>query len=301
MKDAIHLKYLTIGPGDLPWGTAVNSVGFQELGPGEAYPPSNHPVRYLFSVERGRILDEYQLLYITKGRGQFRSATLPHPVPIEEGSLFLLFPGEWHSYRPDADTGWKEYWIGFKGSQMDSWVSNGFFSPQAPLWNIGLRSDVVDLYKEAIDAAGAQQSGFQQRLSGIVAHLMGLAWFYRRNQAFSEVEDKMDRAKILISSQLPDITPEGLAESLCMGYSNFRRIFKEYTGLSPARYILQMRLNKIKEKLTNTSLPVKQIAAESGYANEDYFYTVFRRMTGMTPTEYRLHAHGPAQKNGRKS
>ena len=199
------------------------------------------------------------------------------------------------------DTGWKEYWIGFKGSQMDSWVSNGFFSPQAPLWNIGLRSDVVDLYKEAIDAAGAQQSGVQQRLSGIVAHLMGLAWFYRRNQAFSEVEDKMNRAKILISSQLPDITPEGLAESLCMGYSNFRRIFKEYTGLSPARYILQMRLNKIKEKLTNTSLPVKQIAAESGYANEDYFYTVFRRMTGMTPTEYRLHAHGPAQKNSRKS
>ena len=38
MNDAIHLKYLVAGPNDLLWGTAVNSVGFQEVGPGEPYP-----------------------------------------------------------------------------------------------------------------------------------------------------------------------------------------------------------------------------------------------------------------------
>ena len=54
MNDAIHLKYLVAGPNDLLWGTAVNSVGFQEVGPGEPYPPSNHPSRYLFSEKRGR-------------------------------------------------------------------------------------------------------------------------------------------------------------------------------------------------------------------------------------------------------
>ena len=87
MNDAIHLKYLVAGPNDLLWGTAVNSVGFQEVGPGEPYPPSNHPSRYLFSEERGRVLSEYQLLYITRGKGMFTSASLGRWVPVSRGSM----------------------------------------------------------------------------------------------------------------------------------------------------------------------------------------------------------------------
>ena len=292
MNDAIHLKYLVAGPNDLLWGTAVNSVGFQEVGPGEPYPPSNHPSRYLFSEKRGRVLDEYQLLYITQGQGTFRSATQSHPVQVRQGSFFLLFPGEWHTYRPDPETGWKEYWIGFKGGQMNSWVRNGLFSLNRPVWHAGLQSDIVDLYEEAIRTATQQMSGFQQRLGGLVAHLLSLAWFYGRNEAFSEVADQINRAKILISEQFRTITPEDVAQQLCMGYSNFRRIFKEYTGFSPAKYIQEVKMGKVKEALTNSTRPVKQVAYEMGYENEDYFFTAFRRLTGMTPVEYRKFTQG---------
>lgn len=292
MTDALHLKYLAIGPNDLLWGLAVNSVGFQEVGPGEAYPPSNHPSRYLFTVERGRVLDEYQLIYVTRGEGLFRSASLPHPLPVRQGSLFLLFPGEWHSYRPAEETGWKEYWIGFKGPQMDSWMKGGFFAKDRPIWNVGLRSDIVALYQDAIDTALSQQSGFQQRLSGVVAHLVSLAWFYGRNEALSEVAGQMNRALILIAEQFRTVTPEDLSRQLCMGYSNFRRIFKEYTGQSPAQYIRQVRLSRVKEALTNTSRPIRELAFEMGFENEDYFFTSFRRLTGMTPREYRAFTRG---------
>lgn len=287
MNDAIHLKYLMVSPEDLLWGLAVNSVGFQEVGAGQPYPPGDHPSRYLFSEEKGRILDEYQLLYITKGQGVFRSASLPHPVPVRSGSMFLLFPGEWHSYRPDKETGWKEYWIGFKGAQMDTWVRDGFFQKEEPVWNVGIRSEIVSQYKEAIDTARDQEALFQQRLGGIVAHLVSLARFYRRNEAFSEVASQMNRAKILIADQFRTITPESLAEQLNMGYSNFRRIFREYTGFSPAKYIQEVRMSKVKEAITNTKKPIKQIAYEMGFENEDYFFTAFRRLTGMTPIEYR--------------
>ena len=294
MNDAIHLKYLVAGPNDLLWGTAVNSVGFQEVGPGEPYPPSNHPSRYLFSEERGRILDEYQLLYLTSGSGTFRSATHPQPIPVREGSFFLLFPGEWHTYRPDPATGWKEYWIGFKGPQMDAWMKNGFFAKEHPLWNVGLRSDIVALYQDAIDTALAQQSGFQQRLGGVVAHLVSLAWFYGRNEAFSEVAEQMNRALILVAEQFRTITPEDLSRQLCMGYSNFRRIFKEYTGQAPAQYIRQVRLSRIKEALTNSSRPIRELAFEMGFENEGYFFTAFRRAAGMTPRAYRALTQGKA-------
>ena len=292
MNDAIHLKYLALSPEDLRWGIAVNSVGFQEVGPGEPYPPSEHPSRYLFSTERGRTLAEYQLLYITRGHGRFRSTHVPDGTLIRPGYLFLLFPGEWHTYRPEPSTGWKEFWIGFNGAMVEEWVKSGFFSREKPVLHVGLHSDIVNLYNDAIHTAAFQQSGFQQCLGGIVAHLMGLARLYQRQETFSEVRDKINQAKIIIGEQYRTIRPEEVASQLYMGYSNFRRIFKEYTGFAPAQYIQEVRLNRIKELLTNTTLPIKEIADECGLENYDYFFTLFRRLTGMTPSDYRNNTQG---------
>ena len=54
-------KYLAINPTDLVWGLAINSVGRQNIAENEVYPPQEHPTRYLFNTQKGRILNEYQL------------------------------------------------------------------------------------------------------------------------------------------------------------------------------------------------------------------------------------------------
>ena len=292
MNDSIHLKYLAVSPDDLRWGLAINSVGFQDVPAGAPYPPSDHPSRYLFSEERGRTLNEYQLLYITRGNGRLRSTQVPEGVSLGPGSLFLLFPGEWHSYRPDPATGWKEFWIGFNGAMVEEWDKSTFFTREKPVLQVGIHSEIVTLYNEAIQMAAFQHSGFQQCLGGIVAHLLGLARMYQRQETFSEVSDKINQAKILISEQYRTIRPEEVAARLYMGYSNFRRIFKEYTGFAPAQYIQEVRLNRMKELLTNTSLPIKEIADDCGIENYDYFFTLFRRLTGMTPSDYRNNTQG---------
>lgn len=287
MSNDIHLKYLAVSRNDLQWGLAVNSVGSQDVSAGAPYPPTGHPSRYLFTEERGRVLNEYQILYITEGKGYFRSASLPHKMPVVTGSLFVLFPGEWHTYRPDPATGWKEYWIGLEGSMADEWVRQGFFSPEHPLFRVGLHHEIVNLYEEAIMVASMQESGFQQRLMGIVTHLIGVGLYFNRQKAFSEVNDLINRSKIFIADRFRSVSPEEVAQHLCMGYSNFRKVFKEYTGFSPAKYIQNVRFAKVKEALTNTSLPVKEVAFEMGFDNYDYFFTAFRRITGMTPSAYR--------------
>lgn len=287
MSNDIHLKYLAVSRNDLQWGLAVNSVGSQDVSAGAPYPPTGHPSRYLFTEERGRVLNEYQILYITEGKGYFRSASLPHKMPVVAGSLFVLFPGEWHTYRPDPATGWKEYWIGLEGSMADEWVRQGFFSPEHPLFRVGLHHEIVNLYEEAIMVASMQESGFQQRLMGIVTHLIGVGLYFNRQKAFSEVNDLINRSKIFIADRFRSVSPEEVAQHLCMGYSNFRKVFKEYTGFSPAKYIQNVRFAKVKEALTNTSLPVKEVAFEMGFDNYDYFFTAFRRITGMTPSAYR--------------
>jgi AraC-like DNA-binding protein/mannose-6-phosphate isomerase-like protein (cupin superfamily) len=294
--EAVHLKYLAVNPVDLQWGTAVNSVGFQEIAPGMAYPPRNHPSRYIFTIESGRVLEEYQLLYITEGRGKFYCQTLGRskPLQVESGMMFLLFPGEWHSYHPDRQTGWKEYWIGFNGHFVDNLIERGFFSKDRPVFKVNIHEDIVAMYNEAINAAVRQESGFQQFLAGIVGRLLSLAYYYDRNSQFeeSDLARKISQAKVIIQDNYTDISPEDVASRLCMSYSTFRKTFKEYTGFSPARYISEIRMSKAKEILTNTSVSIKEVAYRLGYNNHDYFFTAFRNRTGKTPAEYRAMTQG---------
>ena len=294
--EAVHLKYLAVNPVDLQWGTAVNSVGFQEIAPGMSYPPRNHPSRYIFTIESGRVLEEYQLIYITEGRGKFYCQTLGRnkPVQVESGMMFLLFPGEWHSYHPDRQTGWKEYWIGFNGHFVDNLIERGFFSKDRPLFKVNIHEDIVAMYNDAINAAVRQESGFQQFLAGIVGRLLSLAYYYDRNSQFeeSDLARKISQAKVIIQDNYTDISPEDVASRLCMSYSTFRKTFKEYTGFSPARYISEIRMSKAKEILTNTSVSIKEVAYRLGYNNHDYFFTAFRNRTGKTPAEYRAMTQG---------
>ncbi len=293
MSQTTRRKYLTINPSDQKWGLTTHSVGHQVISENEAYPPQVHPTRYLFNIENGRILNEYQLLYITKGRGMFSSESSGRSQ-VKEGYMFLLFPGEWHTYRPDPETGWNEYWIGFDGRIMDEWVKDGFFRKESPVFNIGLNEEIIALYKRAIIIAEAQEANYQQALSGIACNLVSMALYLSRNRDFSksDIASQISQAKIAVHDNISAVTPEELARITCMSYSKFRKIFKEYTGFAPSQYIQEVRITMAKELLTNTSKSIKQIAIELGYENKDYFFTVFKKVTGSTPITYRRHTQG---------
>jgi len=289
MEKGIHLKYLIVNEQDLLWGLAVDSVGFQNISPFSPYPPGIHPSPYLFSPENGRVLDEYCLLYISKGKGNFISDNY-EKLPVEEGNMFLLFPGEWHSYKPDEQSGWNEYWIGFKGINIDNRVENGFFNKQKPVFKVGISNDIVILYEQAIKIAIEQKPGYQQMLAGIVNNLLGLAYSLDKNQFLEnpEVNNQINKAKIIIIENLfTGIKAEEIAEKINVSYSWFRRIFKEYTGIAPAQYIKELKIQKGKELLTNTSLSAKEIAFKIGFEDHEYFFTAFKKKTGMTPIQYR--------------
>ena len=289
MEKGIHLKYLIVNEQDLLWGLAVDSVGFQSISPFSPYPPGIHPSGYFFSPEKGRVLDEYCLLYISKGKGNLISEN-QEQQPVEEGNMFLLFPGEWHSYKPDEYAGWNEYWIGFKGINIDNRVENGFFNKQKPVFNVGISNDIVTLYEQAIKIAIEQKAGYQQMLAGIVNFLLGLAYSLDKNQYHEnpEVNNQINKAKIIIIENLyTGIKAEEIAEKINVSYSWFRRIFKEYTGLAPAQYIKELKIQKGKELLTTTSLSAKEIAFKIGFEDHEYFFTAFKKKTGMTPIQYR--------------
>ena len=104
------VKYIIENKHDLLWGLSINTVGYETITKGEKYPTANHQTGYYFSPRKGRILQEYQLVYIFEGEGTFKTQSI-EATTIKAGTMFLLFPGEWHTYYPDINIGWKQYWI----------------------------------------------------------------------------------------------------------------------------------------------------------------------------------------------
>ena len=283
-------KYLIATERDAQWGLTISTVGYEEISPGDDYPTKGHADGYYFDLQKGRILNEYQLLYLTEGEGIFQSAN-QKPTRIKEGDLFLLFPGEWHTYHPLPQKGWKSYWIGFKGRNVDDRVRARFLSPTKPIYHVGFSSEIVHLYDEAFSKAKEEAAYSQQTLAGIVNHLVGLMYSLERNIILNKdynYADIMNRARLRIRESLEsNLTIQKIAEELGIGYSNFRKLFKEYTGVAPAMYQQELRLQRAKEMLSTTNISIKEIAYRLNFDSPDYFSAKFKIKTGRKPSDFR--------------
>ena len=210
--------------------------------------------------------------------------------------MFLLFPGEWHTYHPNKDIGWKQYWIGFKGKNIDERVKAGFLSPEKPIYHVGFSVDIQMLYEEAYKTAIKEAPYSQQTLAGIVNHLIGLMYSLERTNELSKNTQHMDivsKAQMLIRDSLEkQLSIQDIAEQLGVSYSNLRKIFKEYTGMAPALYQHDLKLQRAKELLSTTNDSIKEIAYRLNFESPDYFSSKFKTKTGMKPSDFRTMNRG---------
>ncbi len=283
------LKYLVTSPNDYNWGVVTTTVGTQTIAPNACYPAMKHPDSYDLKPQMGRVLDEYQLVYITEGSGFFESASMPCRRVVA-GCVILLFPDEWHNYAPDTDCGWQEFWIGFRGESVDRLMSGGFFTPGNALINIGVSNSVISLYKDAMRLAQQEGIGCQQMISGVVMHLLSHIYYRYRNHFndSSRSEEIINEAMRLMREQVHhSMRVDEVADALGVGYSWFRQTFKRITGVSPMQYRNRLIMNRAKELLVTGEYSISELAYLLGFENAGQFSTAFRKTEGVTPSRFR--------------
>jgi len=84
-----------------------------------------------------------------------------------------------------------------------------------------------------------------------------------------------------------DISLDKVSKSIHLSKHHFIRIFKEIVGISPMKYLLDVRLSAAKDLLSKTGMSIKEIAGEVGYENALTFSRVFKNSENISPTEYR--------------
>jgi len=90
-----------------------------------------------------------------------------------------------------------------------------------------------------------------------------------------------------------ELSLEALAQAVNLSPSRLHNVFKSETGMSPARYLKTLRLERAKELLEASFLSVKEIRVKVGIGDESHFVRDFRKAYGLSPTQYRARHRAP--------
>jgi AraC family transcriptional regulator len=100
---------------------------------------------------------------------------------------------------------------------------------------------------------------------------------YLRDRALEFIEAHLDQS----------FTLDQLADALGMSVFYFCRQFKQSMGVSPHQYVTRRRIERAKELLWHSQLPITDIALQVGFATPSAFSRLFRQLTGTTPKNFR--------------
>ena len=291
-KDVVPSKdvfrFLPVSARDRQWGLYVTAAGYESIPPQSVYPLSGHSRSHDWVWHQGRTLQEYAVVYIVKGEGEFESKATGQRA-IEAGSAMLLFPGVWHRYRPLKAIGWDEYWVTFRGEDADRLIERGFLTPEEPVLQIGLNDQVLGSFRTLLKRVRSESLGLQPLISaGTLEIIAGMLSSVHQQGTSSHVQEVVRRAKLAMEGSMESLPAvKDLVENSGMSPSYFHQVFKESTGLSPYQYRLQVQMQSAKDLLHNSDLSIKQISYAVKFHSVYQFAKIFKKRMGMTAGQYR--------------
>jgi AraC-like DNA-binding protein len=221
------------------------TAGETEIDPYTEYPPrkTEHPAVFRPVVE-GRILPDFALVYITAGSGVF--VVEDKKWQVKPGSLFLILPGVKHHYKPDFETGWHEYWVGFKGKFFDRIVKEKIVFADDVFFDIGLHNSILDLFNVIFEEVRTQRPLYQiKTCSAIFMLISEIATGISRKNQPDYHQQIVDGAKYYMEQNMyGKVDIRSIAEKTGVSPSQLHAIFKEYTAMTPHQYFIYLKIRR---------------------------------------------------------
>ncbi|MFD0712886.1 helix-turn-helix domain-containing protein [Paenibacillus sp. GCM10027626] len=247
----------------------------------------------------------FEFVYMEKGRTVWEVDD--RTFETKSGEVFTAFPDEVHKGNYDIIEPCRFWWIIVRvppdeerqvpaADKQSRWLRLARDEEQSILEGLRNLPRVVSLGPGAnplfrrIQAA-AQRQGELDRLEGTMALLEFLLMLVRCSDQPDKANATMPRVAEIIA-QLPvrlgsSLSIPELAEEAGLGTTHFYRLFQEMTGLTPKAYIEHLRIEEASRRLLYTDESITSLAMDLGFTTSQHFATVFRRIKGRTPTQWR--------------
>lgn len=239
--------------------------------------------------------DIYSLHYVISGRGYIK--TRDKMFTIEEGQSFLIYPKEEYYYYPDEGNPWEYVWIDFHGQEGDRLVSLTGFSADNPTMTVD--SDVRTYYNVIVETKDRIQKEEQERAK---LHFL-LTKYFRKGleKEQSHRKDYIQLAEEYVSNYFwrSDLSIPEIAEALHIDRTYLYRLVKGKFRMSPSQYLTEFRIEKAGELLEQGNLPIQTVAGSVGYEDALYFSKIFKKIKGVSPSDYRKRTQLPLERKSR--
>ncbi|MDR0584907.1 MAG: AraC family transcriptional regulator [Treponema sp.] len=283
-----YLHYLPYSEEDEKLGMLCTTAGSTDVPPGAVYPPQKdkHPALFR-TVAEGRVLPEFQIVYILRGEGIFTSGGVTYPV--KPGAMLLILPGLRHCYRPLIETGWQEYWVGFKGRYFSGLLEEGRLSPERVFFETGFHESILSLFNQIFDEVRTQQPLYQMKACACILCLVAeMLTRERRREQPNYYQKIVGKTKYLMEANIYGaINLSSISEQLGVSTSRLNEIFKTYTSMTPYQYYIHIKIHKAEDLLGQEDISVKEAAYKMGFDDQYYFSRLFKHKTGVSPSDWR--------------
>ena len=241
--------------------------------------PTNRP--------RGRI--DYQILYIASGKAHFYFNGIEEIVAA--GNMVIYRPKEEQRYYYYGADHTEVYCVHFTVSNVKNILRKYVIPDKAHVIHTGTSLEYKHIFLQMIRELKLCKEDYEELLVNYLKQL--LIMLHRlmgrkpkgRNRLLME---EMDSAVSYFHENYnKPISIEEYAAGRHMSISWFIRNFKEYTEATPAQYIQSLRISNAQTLLETTNYNVSEIAQILGYDDPFYFSRVFKKQSGLSPTEFR--------------
>ncbi len=233
------------------------------------------------------IRDTYLLHYIRNGRGTLHFNGREYPV--SDHQAFLAYPGELTYYQASTDDPWNYIWIRFHGVKVPDLLHDAGFSKETPVFVPSSPCpeleqcflDILRNYEKEYACIGNLYRMFQLMSDTTSNKLV------KKRGTDTSLQYIKEILNYITEKYSEPIRIKEIADYCGLDRSYLCKIFKRATGYTPMGYLILFRIRKAKQLLKQTTLPIQHIAYSVGYSDPFAFSKLFKKETGMSPSEYR--------------
>ncbi|WP_070000958.1 AraC family transcriptional regulator [Cellulosilyticum sp. I15G10I2] len=231
----------------------------------------------------------YLLIYTCSGEGHLKYENTNYI--LKPYTAVIIDCNKYHYYKSTSKEPWVFRWIHFGGMCAQTYM-NLIMETQChaiiildPLTFEEYHSSLMGLSSVSDTYSSVCTS---THLSNILMHILSSKFNETNNKNYIQHKESINKVIDYISKNYrQEINIDEFAELIHLSKYYFLKIFKQYTGATPYEYVINYRINEAKILLKTTNNSISMIASAVGFLSESNFIKQFKRITHLTPLNYR--------------
>jgi AraC family transcriptional regulator of arabinose operon len=208
---------------------------------------------------------------------------------VHKNEVFFLDNQATFAYYPVADDPWEYIFFEVVGKFVPEYIATTGLSIKNPIKYCPYAQRVTSSLKSAFSKKEENGNISYFETVSLFFLLLGALTNEESSHDFFHQNSFVEEVKSFIQMKYlsPEFNVEYLCNSMHISHSHLCRIFKQKEKISIINYINQLKMTRAKELLLTTNFTITDVAYMSGYKEYEYFLRLFKRMHGVSPTEYR--------------